>query len=115
MFYKKGILKNFLKPATLLKEAPRLVLVFLCELWTIFKNIFFHRTPPVAASEDTALGSFILALKVEGSDENYNNNIEIHLFFYKQPVHKQLALGWPIAKQFSGPNSLSLSNNINYK
>ena len=35
--------------------------------------------------------------------------------FYKQLVYKQLALGWQIAKQLSGLNPLSLSNNINYK
>ena len=34
-------------------------------------------------------------------------------FFYKQPVYKQLALGWQIAKQLSGLNPLSLSNNKN--
>ena len=27
-----------------------------------------------------------------------------HLVFYKYPVYKQLALGWQIAKQFSGLN-----------
>ena len=25
--------------------------MFSCEFWNIFKNIFFHRTPPVAASD----------------------------------------------------------------
>ena len=30
--------------------------------------------------------------------------------FYKQPVYRQLALGWQIAKQLSGFNTLSLSN-----
>ena len=24
-----------------------------CEIWEIFKNNFFHRTPPVAASKQT--------------------------------------------------------------
>ena len=38
----------------------------------------------------------------------------LHLVFYKQPVHKQLALAWQIAKQVSGLNPLSLSNNNNY-
>ena len=28
-------------------------------------------------------------------------------FFYKQPVYKQLALGWQIAKQLSGLNPFS--------
>ena len=31
-------------------------------------------------------------------------------FFYKQPVYKQLAVGWQITKQISGLNPLSLSN-----
>ena len=34
-------------------------------------------------------------------------------FFYKQPVYKQLALGWQIAKQLSGIHPLSLTNNKN--
>ena len=38
----------------------------------------------------------------------------VYLGFYKQPVNKQLALAWQIAKQFSGLNPLSLSNNKNY-
>ena len=38
----------------------------------------------------------------------------VHLVFYKQPVYEQLALAWPIAKQLSGLNPLSLSNNKNY-
>ena len=37
------------------------------------------------------------------------------LIFYNQPVYKQLALGWQIAKQLSGLNPLLLSNNKNYK
>ena len=36
-------------------------------------------------------------------------------FFYKQPVYKQLALGWQIAKQLSGLNPFSLGNNKNYR
>ena len=39
--------------------------------------------------------------------------ILIIYFFYKQPVYKQLALGWETATQFSGLNPLSLSNNKN--
>ena len=39
---------------------------------------------------------------------------EIH-FFYKQPIFKQLAIGWEIFKQFSGLNPISLSNNKNYR
>ena len=35
--------------------------------------------------------------------------------FYKQPVYKQLALRWQIAKQLSGLNLLALSNDKNYK
>ena len=40
----------------------------------------------------------------------------LHLvFFYKQPVYKQLALAWQIGKHFSGLNLVSLSNNKNYR
>ena len=36
-------------------------------------------------------------------------------FIYKQPVYKQLALGWKIVKQLSGLNPFSLSNSNNYR
>ena len=40
----------------------------------------------------------------------------LHLsFFYKQPVYKQLAHTWQIAKQLSGPNPPSLNNNKDYR
>ena len=35
----------------------------------------------------------------------------MHLFLYKKPVYKQLALVQQIAKQLSGLNPFSLSNN----
>ena len=38
----------------------------------------------------------------------------LHLIFYKQPVHKQLALACQTAKQLSGLKPLLLSNNKNY-
>ena len=38
----------------------------------------------------------------------------LHLVFYEQPVYKQLALAWQIAKQLSELNPLSISNNKNY-
>ena len=38
----------------------------------------------------------------------------MHLFFYKKSVYKQLALGWQIARQLSGRNPFSLSNDKNY-
>ena len=38
----------------------------------------------------------------------------LQLVFYKQPVYQQLALTWHFAKQLSGLNSFSLSNNKNY-
>ena len=37
------------------------------------------------------------------------------LIFYKHPLYKKLALGWQIAKKFSGLNPFSLSNNRNYR
>ena len=40
----------------------------------------------------------------------------IYILLYKETVYnKQLALGWQIAKQLSGLNLLSLSNNRNYR
>ena len=36
------------------------------------------------------------------------------LVFYKQPVYKQLPFAWKIAKQLTGLNPLSQSNNKNY-
>ena len=69
MFSTKDILKNFtksrgkhlcqslffnktvdLRPATLLKKET-LAQVFSCQFCKNFKNTFFYRTPPVAASE----------------------------------------------------------------
>ena len=38
----------------------------------------------------------------------------LHLVFYKQPVYEQLALAWQIAKQLSGLDPVSLSNNYNH-
>ena len=38
----------------------------------------------------------------------------LHLFFYKQPIYKQLVLAWQIAKQLLGLNLLSLNNSKNY-
>ena len=40
--------------------------------------------------------------------------IDLLHFFHKQPVYKQLALAWQIAKQLSGRNAFSLSNNKSY-
>ena len=37
------------------------------------------------------------------------------LFLCKQPAHKQLAIGWKIAKQLSGLNPLSLNYNKNIR
>ena len=43
-------------------------------------------------------------------DDIYN-----YVIFYQQPVYKQLALGWQIAKQLSRLNLFSSSNNKNYR
>ena len=40
--------------------------------------------------------------------------MSFYTFFYEQPVYKQLALGLQIAKELSGLNPLSLSNNKNF-
>ena len=38
----------------------------------------------------------------------------LYLVSYKQPVYKQPALAWQIAKQLWGLNPLSLKNDKNY-
>ena len=52
MFCKKGVLENFIK--NFIKK-ENLAHVFSCEFCEIFKNSFFHRTPPVAASVITVI------------------------------------------------------------
>ena len=59
MFCQKGFLRNFAKftrkhlcqGVFFIKKAT-VAQVFFCEFCEIFKNTFFHRTPPVAASEE---------------------------------------------------------------
>ena len=36
-------------------------------------------------------------------------------FFAKQPLYKQLVLGWQVANQYSGLNPPLLNNNKNYR
>ena len=50
-----------LKLATLFKKSLSLAQVFSCEFCEISKNTFFHRTPPVAASENSYLGLLIVS------------------------------------------------------
>ena len=73
MFYKFDVLKNFSKfkgkhlcwslflnkvtKACNFIKKETLVQVFSCEFCEISKNIFFHRTPPVAASSLSKYGS----------------------------------------------------------
>ena len=47
----------------------------------MFKKIFFHSCFWKYTYEDTALSSFFVALKGEGSDENYGNSIGIVIKF----------------------------------
>ena len=50
------------------------------------------------------------------NDLNKTTTLQVHLFFIvNRLVYKQLALGWQIAKQLSGFNLFSLSNNKNYR
>ena len=49
------------------------------------------------------------------SHRNLNDMFRLHLFFYKQRVYKRLALRCQIAKQLSGLNLFSLSNNKIYR
>ena len=60
-FLKKVVYRNFSKPESLFSWSCRLrpttlskkklIQMFPCEFWEIFKNIFSYRTPPVAASK----------------------------------------------------------------
>ena len=54
------------------------------------------------------VNAFIL-FKVDDTD--LGKEYKWTLNFYKQPVYKQLALGWQIAKQLSGLTPYLLSNN----
>ena len=56
---------------------------------------------------DTSFNEYTIKIIKEASE----TNITKKLFFCKQAVYKQLSLGWQIAKQLSGLNPLSLSNN----
>ena len=47
-------------------------------------------------------------------NSSHGHLMKLH-FVCKQPVYKQLVLGWQIAKQLSELNPLSLSNNKNYE
>ena len=45
----------------------------------------------------------------------HHRHLAVHCLFYKQPVYKQLAFEWQIAKPLSGLNPVLLSNNENYR
>ena len=51
------------------------------------------------------------------SKGDHGSNIQIFTstFFNKQPVYEQLALGYQTAKQLSGLNLFSISNNKNWR
>ena len=49
----------------------------------------------------------------EGKSSDFCTFSWLDTLFYKQPVYKQLALVWEIAKQLSGLKRLSLSSNRN--
>ena len=62
--------------------------------------------------------------QADANEHHRNEFINKHLlryvkkyiyFFYKQPVFKQLTLGWQIAKQLLGLNPFPLSDNKNYR
>ena len=57
---------------------------------------------------------FTAPLKDAASSTEGITQSSVHLLFYKQPVYKQLTLRWRNAKQLSGFNPLSPSNNKIY-
>ena len=52
------------------------------------------------------------SIKISYENKTFGNYT---YFFYKPPVHKQLALGLKIAQQLSGLSFFSLSDKKNYK
>ena len=53
MFFKIGVLKNFTsvtEKTPVLESNESLIQVLSCKIYDIFKNNYFHRTPPVPAS-----------------------------------------------------------------
>ena len=72
MFYKKGVLKNFLRPATLLTDMLR---QWCCHVSLgKFLRTPFHRIPPAPASENKLMKIQLRVLSFllleEGSDKN---------------------------------------------
>ena len=68
VFCKKGALKNFAKftgkyLCQSLFKKETLTQVFFCEFCEIFKNIYFYRTPLVAASENSLFWLCIINLR----------------------------------------------------
>ena len=41
-----------------------------------------------------------IKLYKNSSHRNLNGMFRLHIFFFKQPVYKQLAVGWQIANNF---------------
>ena len=53
--------------------------------------------------------------KINIQEGSINQKSITLIFFYKQLVYKQPALGWKNDKQLLGLNPFSLSNNKNYR
>ena len=84
--------------------------MFSCEICEILKRTSFEEHLQTTASDLYKRRSLFFPLNnMPGCCVAYIS------FFYKQAVFKQQGLGWQIAKQLSGLNSLPLGNNENYR
>ena len=85
------------------------------EFSEISKNTFFPEHFRATASERHFTKNYAIR-KIRRTSVNSclsTREYKKYTLFYKQPVCEQQALGWQIAKQLSGLNPLSLSNNKN--
>ena len=69
----------------------------------LYQSLFFNKV--------AGLPKLLFSMEITHEHNTFGN----YIFFCKQPVYKQLALGWLIAKQLSGLNPFSLRKNKNYK
>ena len=123
VFCKKGVLRNFAKftgkyllqslffkmvaglrlQACNFIKKETLIRVFSCEFCKISKNIFFHRTPPVAASEKKGPASWSL-LKQKRLLMHYiwKSSIFNKNQIFKTPLYKSTPGGLLLMFYFSG-------------
>ena len=96
-------------------------------LWLLTQHFQWLRDPR-RGFEDNMCMTKILDEQLESKKQKYTglelkhykkgiypSSIPDYTFFHKQPVYKQVALRWKIAKQLSRLSPLSLRKNKNYR